>query len=168
MVALSLSPSSSLSSLLSAPFARRIVSSSPAPGIASNPRLASAKLRSLCASGDCGRGRISVAILAVFIAAYLLHLKLTHQGSITDTPFIMAQPLPAGKSLQHYQDALVGKLYVPHGKRPPQDKAYVLHEYLPPHTRVLGPDSFATMDFNPERLNVHLDLEGFVQRVTFG
>ncbi|KAH9870647.1 hypothetical protein IAQ61_006125 [Plenodomus lingam] len=39
---------------------------------------------------------------------------------------------------------------------------------LPKEHRVLKPDSMSTMDHKPERLNVHVDEEGTVKKVTHG
>jgi hypothetical protein len=39
---------------------------------------------------------------------------------------------------------------------------------LPKEHRVLGPDSFSTADFKPERLNIHVDEDGTVKGVKFG
>jgi hypothetical protein len=39
---------------------------------------------------------------------------------------------------------------------------------LPQQHRVLKPDSMQTMDFQPERLNVHVDEDGTVKKVTKG
>jgi hypothetical protein len=39
---------------------------------------------------------------------------------------------------------------------------------LPQQHRVLKPDSMKTMDFQPERLNVHVDDDGTVKNVTKG
>ncbi|KAI8941293.1 hypothetical protein NX059_002522 [Plenodomus lindquistii] len=39
---------------------------------------------------------------------------------------------------------------------------------LPKEHRVLKPDSMSTMDFQPERLNVHVDDDGTVKKVTKG
>lgn len=42
------------------------------------------------------------------------------------------------------------------------------HSDLPLGTRVLGPNSIATMDYRPNRLNIHIDSNGIVQRVNYG
>lgn len=39
---------------------------------------------------------------------------------------------------------------------------------LPQQHRVLQPDSMKTMDYRPERLNIHVDEEGTVRDVKFG
>ncbi|KAF1837566.1 hypothetical protein BDW02DRAFT_118443 [Decorospora gaudefroyi] len=39
---------------------------------------------------------------------------------------------------------------------------------LPKEHRVLKPDSMKTMDHKPERLNVHVDEDGTVKKVTHG
>lgn len=39
---------------------------------------------------------------------------------------------------------------------------------LPKEHRVLKPDSMKTMDFKPDRMNVHVDEEGVVKNVTHG
>ncbi|KAF2266823.1 hypothetical protein CC78DRAFT_108700 [Lojkania enalia] len=39
---------------------------------------------------------------------------------------------------------------------------------LPKEHRVLTPDSMSTMDFRPERLNIHVDNEGTVTNVRYG
>lgn len=39
---------------------------------------------------------------------------------------------------------------------------------LPEQHRVLQPDSMKTMDFRPERLNIHVDEEGTVKNVQYG
>ncbi|KAF2639873.1 hypothetical protein P280DRAFT_470476 [Massarina eburnea CBS 473.64] len=39
---------------------------------------------------------------------------------------------------------------------------------LPQEHRVIQPDSMSTMDFKPERLNIHVDGEGTVKNVKFG
>ncbi|KAH7114466.1 hypothetical protein B0J11DRAFT_541072 [Dendryphion nanum] len=39
---------------------------------------------------------------------------------------------------------------------------------LPSPHRVLKPDSMSTMDYKPERLNIHLDDEGTVKNVRYG
>jgi len=39
---------------------------------------------------------------------------------------------------------------------------------LPAEHRVLGSDSMSTMDFKPDRLNIHTDNDGTVKKVTFG
>jgi hypothetical protein len=39
---------------------------------------------------------------------------------------------------------------------------------LPKEHRVLKPDSMSTMDHKPERLNVHVDEDGTVKKVTHG
>ncbi|KAK2755883.1 hypothetical protein FQN54_005679 [Arachnomyces sp. PD_36] len=39
---------------------------------------------------------------------------------------------------------------------------------LPQNHRVLPPGQMATMDFKPDRLNVHVNDEGTVERVRFG
>lgn len=39
---------------------------------------------------------------------------------------------------------------------------------LPKEHRVLKPDSMSTMDFKPERLNIHVDEDGTVKKVNHG
>ncbi|KAJ4367436.1 hypothetical protein N0V83_007019 [Neocucurbitaria cava] len=39
---------------------------------------------------------------------------------------------------------------------------------LPKEHRVIKPDSMSTMDHKPERLNVHVDDDGTVKKVTHG
>jgi len=39
---------------------------------------------------------------------------------------------------------------------------------LPEEHRVLQPDSMSTMDFKPDRLNIHVDDKGTVQNVRYG
>ena len=39
---------------------------------------------------------------------------------------------------------------------------------LPKETRVLGEGDMSTMDHKPERLNVHVDKDGTVRKVTNG
>ncbi|KAL5120235.1 hypothetical protein ACEQ8H_001793 [Pleosporales sp. CAS-2024a] len=39
---------------------------------------------------------------------------------------------------------------------------------LPEEHRVLKPDSMSTMDHKPERLNIHVDDEGTVKKVSHG
>ncbi|MGG4604191.1 I78 family peptidase inhibitor [Paenalcaligenes sp. Me131] len=41
-------------------------------------------------------------------------------------------------------------------------------DVLPPYTRVIYPYSAVTMDFNPMRLNVYVNDEGFVTRLSCG
>jgi hypothetical protein len=39
---------------------------------------------------------------------------------------------------------------------------------LPKEHRVLKPDSMSTMDFKPDRLNIHVDDDGTVKKVSQG
>ncbi|EDU40157.1 Inhibitor-I78 domain containing protein [Pyrenophora tritici-repentis] len=39
---------------------------------------------------------------------------------------------------------------------------------LPKEHRIVKPDSMSTMDHKPERLNVHVDEDGTVKKVTHG
>ena len=48
------------------------------------------------------------------------------------------------------------------------DRALLANEMLPHQTRVLGPDSFATTDHVPERLNIYVDAGGKVERISCG
>lgn len=41
-------------------------------------------------------------------------------------------------------------------------------EMLPPYSRVIYPFSAVTMDFNPMRLNVYVNEEGFITRLACG
>jgi hypothetical protein len=44
----------------------------------------------------------------------------------------------------------------------------ILWSELPANTRVLGPNDFATMDFDESRLNLHIDEDGVVVRQRCG
>ena len=49
------------------------------------------------------------------------------------------------------------------------DKSTVVrHSELPEGTRVVGPDTMVTMDFNPDRWNLHVDDKNVVKKVTQG
>ncbi|KAF2003306.1 hypothetical protein P154DRAFT_429129 [Amniculicola lignicola CBS 123094] len=48
------------------------------------------------------------------------------------------------------------------------DEVTFAKQDLPAEHRVLQPDSMKTMDFKPERLNIHVDEEGLVKNVTKG
>jgi len=51
---------------------------------------------------------------------------------------------------------------------PPLPRQTFAKADLPKEHRVLKPDSMSTMDYKPERLNVHVDDEGTVNKVTHG
>lgn len=48
------------------------------------------------------------------------------------------------------------------------DDNHFLQSSLPVGCRVLHPDSFATMDFRPDRMNVYVDANNVVLRIAFG
>lgn len=48
------------------------------------------------------------------------------------------------------------------------DSSVIKKSDLPEGTRVLGPDTMATMDFRPDRLNIHIDDEQKVIKTTKG
>ena len=45
---------------------------------------------------------------------------------------------------------------------------YMNRADLPDLLRVLGPNSVATMDYRPERMNVHVDASDIVTQITCG
>jgi len=64
----------------------------------------------------------------------------------------------------------VGKRYVDDRKaeRHEDDYNIVKHSDLPEGTRVLHPDSMWTMDYNPDRVNVHVDDDCIITKVRNG
>jgi hypothetical protein len=49
------------------------------------------------------------------------------------------------------------------------DDSQILHQsQLPQGSRVVGPETMVTMDYNPDRLNVHIDHDCTVVRVHIG
>lgn len=48
------------------------------------------------------------------------------------------------------------------------DSNDILINELPPGTRVIKPDTVVTMDFKPERLNIHVDHENKIIKQTTG
>ena len=72
----------------------------------------------------------------------------------------------------------VGKTYVddradlvddraPDGKQSDKNKV-VRHSELPEGTRIIGPDTMVTMDFNENRWNLHVDGNNVVKKVRQG
>ncbi|MFF0742471.1 I78 family peptidase inhibitor [Streptomyces sp. NPDC004111] len=65
----------------------------------------------------------------------------------------------------------VGRTLVRAGDRPPAGvpAARLVHERdLPKPYRIITPGSFVTQEYNPDRLNVHVDDSGTITRVDFG
>ena len=64
----------------------------------------------------------------------------------------------------------IGKKYVDDRERSidDDDDDVLLHSDLPVGTRVIGHDTFVTMDYVPERLNVYIDTECVVTKVKYG
>lgn len=56
---------------------------------------------------------------------------------------------------------------VPDGNQTDKNSV-VRHSELPENTRVLGPNSMATMDYNEDRWNLHVDEENVVKKVVKG
>lgn len=48
------------------------------------------------------------------------------------------------------------------------DDNHILQSTLPINRRVLYPDSMATMDFRPDRMNVYIDKNNVILRIAFG
>lgn len=69
---------------------------------------------------------------------------------------------------------MIGKRYVDdrgNGNEPCADETgddVVRHSQLPANCRVVHPDSFVTMDFIADRLNVHVDDECMIANVRYG
>ncbi|EUC50210.1 hypothetical protein COCMIDRAFT_82678 [Bipolaris oryzae ATCC 44560] len=68
-----------------------------------------------------------------------------------------------GNSKEEWMTKLMGKKI---GEQ--HDEVTFAKTDLPEKHRVLGPDSMKTMDFNPDRLNVHVDEDGTVKDITHG
>ncbi|EMD61380.1 hypothetical protein GGP41_004004 [Bipolaris sorokiniana] len=68
-----------------------------------------------------------------------------------------------GNSKEEWMTKLMGKKI---GEQ--HDEVTFAKTDLPEQHRVLGPDSMKTMDFKPDRLNVHVDEHGTVKDVTHG
>ncbi|EMD91755.1 hypothetical protein COCC4DRAFT_187825 [Bipolaris maydis ATCC 48331] len=68
-----------------------------------------------------------------------------------------------GNSKEEWMTKLMGKKI---GEK--HDEVTFAKTDLPEQHRVLRPDSMKTMDFKPDRLNVHVDEDGTVKDVTHG
>lgn len=75
-------------------------------------------------------------------------------------------------------ESLVGKVYIDDrseliDSRAPDSKqsdkqTEVRHSELPEGTRVIGPDTMVTMDYRPDRWNLHVDENNVVKKVKQG
>lgn len=61
----------------------------------------------------------------------------------------------------------MGKKYVEGDSAAADDQSFT-QASLPKHSRVCKPGGIFTMDFNTERLNVHVDASNVVTHVTMG
>ncbi|KAL1925140.1 uncharacterized protein VTP21DRAFT_23 [Calcarisporiella thermophila] len=68
-----------------------------------------------------------------------------------------------------WSQKLVGKKYVENevSASEQRDQTFTKHD-LPEEHRVLKPNSFVTLDYRENRLNVHLDDDNVCTRVQFG
>ncbi|PLN79541.1 hypothetical protein BDW42DRAFT_126191 [Aspergillus taichungensis] len=69
--------------------------------------------------------------------------------------------------LEKWQQALVGKKYVEGGASAESDNTFS-EATLPEKKRIVNPGVFLTMDFQKDRLNVHLDDNKVCTKVTMG
>ncbi|KAJ3039297.1 hypothetical protein HK097_002871 [Rhizophlyctis rosea] len=68
--------------------------------------------------------------------------------------------------------SLVGKRFIPGDQTPqspdlPKEKV-ILEQDLPLNYRVLAPNSFTTLEFIPDRLNLQVDKDNIVKSVNLG
>ncbi|KAF8421966.1 hypothetical protein EV426DRAFT_699453 [Tirmania nivea] len=78
-----------------------------------------------------------------------------------------ASGLPSLETQQAWSEKLVGKRYVEGASAAADDKTFT-QASLPKPCRVCKPGGLFTMDYNTERLNVHVDDNNVVTHVTMG
>jgi hypothetical protein len=62
----------------------------------------------------------------------------------------------------------IGKKLVPNGEVPPTSGEFVLEKNIPTPHRIFLPDSFGDEMFNPERINIYVDIDMIITAVGRG
>ncbi|KAF8474839.1 hypothetical protein BDZ91DRAFT_789100 [Kalaharituber pfeilii] len=75
---------------------------------------------------------------------------------------------PDDRKLKEWEQILVGKRFVEGDVAEASEEATFTRELLPHPSRVCKPGGLFTMDYNTERLNVHLDGNNKCTHVTLG
>ncbi|OZJ06135.1 hypothetical protein BZG36_01017 [Bifiguratus adelaidae] len=78
------------------------------------------------------------------------------------------EPHKNDPKLQEWHNKLVGKTYAADAQAETSNDNIVTAQDLPPFHRVLGPRSIMTMDFRPDRLNVHVNDANKIMNVRWG
>ena len=63
---------------------------------------------------------------------------------------------------------LIGKTYNSNKNKTTETKETVYYSDLPKGTRILHPDTIITMEYNPDRWNLHVDDNNKITNVTKG
>ncbi|KAI7854573.1 hypothetical protein BDC45DRAFT_440710 [Circinella umbellata] len=75
----------------------------------------------------------------------------------------------ANNDCDGWRDKLVGKTIVKDNVQTSLSSDQVIHENeLPKVRRVLPPNAIMTMDYRPERLNIHVDANQKIRSVNYG